>query len=110
MIRSSLLLSCLLLTACADVMQATDRAARETSKTAVNEVIITRFPQVPKELITPFTDCVVENATADEVNALARYAVIGSDEQTATIIRGVLSRPETQQCLSARAPGAAATF
>jgi hypothetical protein len=110
MIRSSLLLSFLLLAACADIQQTTDRVARDTSKTAVNEVILTRFPQVPKELVVPFTDCVVENATAEEVQALARFAVIGTDEQTATIIRGVLSRPETQRCLSARAPAAATTF
>jgi hypothetical protein len=91
-------------------MQATDQAARNTSKSAVNEAILTRFPQVPKELVVPFTDCVVENATAEEINVLARYAVIGPDDTTANVIRGVLARPQTQQCLSARAPAAAATF
>lgn len=110
MTRMLLLSSCLLMPACADVMQATDRAARDTSKNAVNEVILTRFPQVPKALVVPFTDCIVDNASAAEVNELTRFAIIGSDDQTAEIIRGVLSRPETQQCLSARAPAAATTF
>lgn len=110
MIRMMLLSSCLLLPACAQVYEATDRAARETSKSAVNEVILTRFPQVPKALVEPFTDCVVDNASASEINELTRFAVIGSDAQTADIVRGVLSRPETQQCLSARAPAAATTF
>lgn len=110
MIRLMLFSCCLLLPACADVMQATDRAARDTSKTAVNEVVLTRFPQVPKALIAPFTDCVVDNANASEINELTRSAIVGSDAQTAEIVRGVLSRPETQQCLSARAPAAATTF
>ena len=100
----------LLLGACADVMQASDQAARNTSKTAVNEAMLTRFPQVPKELVVPFTDCVVENALPAEINELTQDAVVGVDDQTAEIIRGVLARPQTQQCLSARAPAAATTF
>jgi hypothetical protein len=102
-----LLCSLLALTACADVMQATDQAARTTAKKAVNEAIITQFPQVPKNLVTPFTNCVVDNAEVAEINALAQDAVVGVDTQSGTIIKGILARPATQQCLSAAAPASA---
>lgn len=98
------------LTACAEVQQATDRAGRDTAKTVLPEALAVYFPQVPKQLFTPFTNCIVDNADASEVQSLAADAITGVDENTATTIRGVLSRPQTQQCLTAAAPAALGTF
>ncbi|KIN60166.1 Succinate dehydrogenase [Sulfitobacter noctilucae] len=93
----------LALTACAPVQQAVDNTARAGAKGVVTETLATRFPQVPKQLITPFTDCIIDNASALEIRDFARAAVVGVDDQTVTTIRTVLSRPETAQCLQARA-------
>lgn len=87
------------LTACAPVQQAVDNTARQGAKGVVTETLATRFPQVPKELITPFTDCVIDNSTASEIREYAKAAVVGVDDGTADTIRTVLSRPETVQCL-----------
>jgi hypothetical protein len=75
--------------ACAQATQQVDSIAREGTKGVITETLATRFPQVPKQLITPFTDCIVDNADAAQVRVFAKSAVIG-----------VLSRPETVQCLS----------
>lgn len=97
-------------TACADMQQATDTAGRNAAKTVLPEALAVYFPQVPKQLFTPFTNCVVDNADASEVQSLAADVLTGVDETTASTIRSVLARPETQQCLTAAAPAALTSF
>ena len=86
--------------ACAQATQQVDSIAREGTKGVITETLATRFPQVPKQLITPFTDCIVDNADAAQVRVFAKSAVIGVDDTTVATVRAVLSRPETVQCLS----------
>ena len=99
MIRILLLASLLALTACEQATRAVDDVARRSAKSAVTETIATRFPAVPKQFITPFTDCVVDNASAREIGEFAKDAVIGVSDTTATLVRAVLERPGTQQCV-----------
>ncbi|MFL4468588.1 hypothetical protein ACERZ8_01380 [Tateyamaria armeniaca] len=99
MIRTIAFSALVALTACEETTRAVDDAARRSAKLAVSETVLTRFPAVPKELVTPFTDCVIDNASASEIGAFARDAVIGVSENTATLVRTVLERPETQQCV-----------
>ncbi|WP_299726323.1 hypothetical protein [uncultured Tateyamaria sp.] len=100
MIRTTLALCALMaVTACDDATQAVDEAARRSAKLAVSEIVATRFPVVPKALITPFTDCVIDNSSAREIGTFARDAVIGVSDTTAALVRTVLERPETQQCV-----------
>ncbi|GFE48813.1 hypothetical protein So717_05660 [Roseobacter cerasinus] len=101
-----ILFSAAALSACVEIQQATDRAGRDTAKTVLPEALAVYFPQVPKALFTPFTNCVVDNADAAEVQALAADAITGVDQSTADTIRTVLARPETQNCLRAAAPTA----
>jgi hypothetical protein len=93
----------LFVTACAPVQQAVDNTARQGAKGVVTETLATRFPQVPKELITPFTDCIIDNSSALEIRDFAKAAVLGVDDQTVATVRAVLSRPETVQCLQTTA-------
>ncbi len=97
----------LVVSACAQVQTATDQAGRDAAKTIMPEALAVYFPQVPKALFTPFTDCVVDNADAKEVQALASDAIVGVDTGTADTIRAVLARPATQDCLRQAAPSAA---
>ncbi|MGA9412201.1 MAG: hypothetical protein WBV78_17370 [Roseobacter sp.] len=92
----------LLLGACAQIQSATDKAGRDAAKTILPETLAVYFPQVPKAFFTPFTDCVVDFATAKEVQTLAADAVAGVDQGTADTVTGILARPETQECLRAR--------
>ncbi|MFK7836672.1 MAG: hypothetical protein AB8B60_10660 [Sulfitobacter sp.] len=93
----------LCITGCTQVQQAVDNTARQGAKGVVTETLATRFPQVTKELITPFTDCIIDNSSALEIRDFARAAVVGVDDQTVETVRAVLSRPETAQCLQTRA-------
>lgn len=86
------------LTACTEVQQAVDNTARQGAKGVVTETLATRFPQVPKELITPFTDCIIDNSTAEEIQEYVKAAVRGVDDGTAATIKNVLGRPETISC------------
>ena len=87
------------LTACVEVQQAVDNTARQGAKGVVTETLATRFPQVPKQLITPFTDCIIDNSTALEIREYVRAAAVGVDDTTAATVKNVLARPETVQCL-----------
>ena len=90
---------------CAQATQQVDSIGREAAKGVITETLATRFPQVPKQLITPFTNCIVDNADALEVRVFAKSAVIGVDDTTVATVRAVLSRPETVQGLSRSASG-----
>ena len=92
------LLLCLvpiLLAACTPAMQ--DNLARDAAKTAVRPVLAERFPGVPLE---PATDCVIDNATANEILTLAADAVTGPTASTVEIVTNIAARPETIQCLA----------
>lgn len=106
MIRS-LLPALLALAACTEIQTATDKAGRDAAKTIMPQALAVYFPQVPKQLFTPFTNCVVDHASASDVQSLAADAVVGVDEGTADTIRRVLGYPSTQDCLRQAAPAAA---
>ncbi|MFK7764874.1 MAG: hypothetical protein AB8B62_16545 [Roseobacter sp.] len=97
----------LALGACAQIQSATDQAGRDAAKTVMPEALAVYFPQVPKQLFTPFTNCIVDSADASEVQSLAADAVVGVDGGTADTIRAILARPATQDCLRQAAPAAA---
>lgn len=99
MIRASALVALLTITACAEATQAVDDVARRSAKAAVSETLVTRFPAVPEQAVTPFTDCVIDNSTAREIGEFAKDAVIGVSETTVALVQSVLARPETQQCI-----------
>lgn len=98
------------LSACTEASQRVDTMAREGAKGVVTETIATRFPQVPKQLITPFTDCIIDNSDANEIRVFAKSAVIGVDDTTVATVRTVLSRPETVRCLSQNSLGMTGTL
>jgi hypothetical protein len=100
----------LVLGACTQVQTATDKAGRDAAKTILPEALAVYFPQVPKSLFVPFTNCIVDYADAAEVQALASDAIVGVDQDTANTIRAILARPATQACLRQAAPAAAVAF
>ncbi|MEL7091074.1 MAG: hypothetical protein AAFN94_04995 [Pseudomonadota bacterium] len=87
------------LAGCESATRAADDVARRSAKAAVSETLATRFPTVPSAAVTPFTDCIIDNATAREIGEFAKDAVIGVSETTAALVRSVLTRAETQRCV-----------
>lgn len=91
------------LVACNDIQTAVDGTARKGARGVVSEVLATRFPQVPKPLFETFTDCVIANSTAKEVQEYVKASLRGVDEGTIQSVTNVLGRSETQACLQEKA-------
>ena len=83
-----------LLAACTP--EAQDRLARNAAKSAVRPVLEDRFPGVP---LGPATDCIIDNATADEILILAGDTVTGPTASTAEIVSRIATRPAAVECL-----------
>ena len=88
-----------MLAACAETQQVVDDVARQSAKAAVDEVIVTRFPGVDGTTVTPYTDCVIDNATGREIGRLAQAALVGVTDTTVQLVFDIARRPETSRCL-----------
>lgn len=95
---AGVVLACLALAACDLAQGPAEAVARQQAKNVINGVVSTNFPGVNAR---PVTNCIVDNATLDEVLAIARAAVVGVDAQTTQTILDVASRPETVTCIAA---------
>lgn len=82
-------------TACSQ--QAQDEVARETARSAIAPVIQNKFPGVP---VQPAVDCIIDNATAQQIRALAVDAVAGPTASTVETVTQIVSKPETLTCLT----------
>ena len=91
-----LILTALALTSCSP--QAQDRIARDAARSAITPVLVERFPGVPLE---PALDCVIENANAVQIRALALDSLAGPTESTVQMVSDIVSQPETLRCLAA---------
>ncbi|MEM8848732.1 MAG: hypothetical protein AAGE03_01720 [Pseudomonadota bacterium] len=70
---------------------------RATARSVVNPIVAERFPGVP---LQPTTDCIINNASSDEILTLAASAAT-QDEQTAVrTVLNVAQRPDTVQCIA----------
>lgn len=85
--------------ACAEVQKAADGVARASARAAVDEVLVTRFPNVDGARVTPYTDCVIDNASGREIASLARAALVGVEPDTVSLVVDIAGRPETAACL-----------
>lgn len=95
--RKTLILTAfgVMLAACSPQVQ--DQIARDAARSAITPVLVERFPGVPLE---PALDCVIDNANAVQIRALALDTVTGPTESTVQIVTDILSKPETIRCLA----------
>ncbi len=84
----------LLLAACTPATQ--DQLARGAAKSVVARAATERLPGVP---VAPFTDCIIDNASGQQILTLAADSVTGPTASTWEIITGIARKPETLQCL-----------
>lgn len=91
----------LLLGACSPASQ--DQLARGAAKSVVARTAAERLPGVPVE---PFTDCIIDNASSQQILVLATDSVTGPTASTWEIITGIARKPETLQCLLTNGVGA----
>ncbi|MEO9823094.1 MAG: hypothetical protein ABJF50_01590 [Paracoccaceae bacterium] len=91
----ALTLAGLLLAACTPAQQ--DELARDAAKQSVRPVLAERLPGVAVE---PAVDCVIDNASAKELLALAADSVTGPTASTVEIVGNIITRPDTVTCLA----------
>lgn len=77
--------------------QAQDQIARNAARSALTPVVTEQFPGVP---VQPTLDCLIDNANAQQIRALAADAVLGPTESTLQIAKDIASKPETLRCLA----------
>jgi len=92
--------SVLALSACVAGEAVMQETTRSLARSAV-DAAATRY--VPGVDVSPYTDCVINNASTDELLQLAQAAGAGAAQDVATrawpVVRTVASRPEATQCL-----------
>lgn len=99
MTKFPLFLAALTLSLAACSPQSQDVIAREAARSTVSRVVVERFPGVP---VQPAIDCVIDNASAAQIYALAVDTVGGPTESSAQIVMDIAAQPATFQCLANR--------
>lgn len=94
--RWMVLASVMALAAC-DPQQVADQAGRRIASSVVLPVVQL---DMPTPLAQRATDCIVRNATAAEVQALARDVAVVAGSSTKATIRGIALRPEAAACFA----------
>jgi len=89
---------CVGLAACSPAAQ--DQLTREAARAAITPVVTDRFPGVP---VQPTLDCLIDNASAVQLRALAADAVTGPTESTVQIVTDIAAQSATLECFAAKA-------
>lgn len=79
-----------------------DAASRQVARNVINSEMQNRLPGVN---VSPYTDCVVNNASTAELIDLAQASRAGV-AGTADSVAAIVSRPATSQCIAAAAKAA----
>ena len=89
-----------LLSACVAGEAVMQETTRGLARNAVDAAAGRYLPGVP---VKPYTDCIVNNATTDELLKLAGAAGAGDAQAVATrawpVVQGVTARSDTRMCL-----------
>jgi len=99
--RAILPMVCLALTAACSNSVVED-TSRDIAKRTVNDVVSTRFPGVNS---APYTDCIIDNASTDEILSLAQNALTQNTNAIATMVAEIAQRPDTTTCIAQSALG-----
>lgn len=83
------------LTACVGFQDVADQLARQQARTFVNAEVESRFPGVDA---TPITNCVIDNASAQEIITIAGGIALGNSDAASSTVGSILQRPATLQC------------
>ncbi len=92
-----------ILSGCAIGEALVEDTSRDLAKGVVNGVIAEKLPGVDA---APYTDCIIDNASFEEIVQLAQAAATGG-AGAAPLVLDIASRPATTQCLAGNALGVA---
>ena len=81
-----------------------EQTSRDLAKGVVNGVVQQNFPGVNA---APYTDCVIDNASSEELFRLAKGTATGANDAATSLVLEIAARPATSQCIAQAALGAA---
>jgi hypothetical protein len=96
--RAALVLVSALLVAACDPAEVADKALKRTVQTVVFPVVNIDMPAGPAQSAT---DCILAEATPDELRLLARDVGVEAGSSTKATIRSIALRPGAQACFAA---------
>jgi hypothetical protein len=88
----------LVLAAACSPQEALDKVTRRTAESVVTPVVNVNMPL---GLAQAATDCILDAATPDEINILARDVGVEAGSSTRATIRTIALRPGAQACYAA---------
>jgi hypothetical protein len=91
-------LAALVLVAACDPGEVADKALERTARTVVFPVVNIDMPAGPAQSAT---DCILAEATSDELRLLARDVGVVAGTSTKALIRSIALRPGAQACFTA---------
>ena len=95
-----------LLAGCDTAQQAVDDAARVTAKATVEKVLTAHLPEtVPAKLVTPYSSCIIDNASANELFKLSRASITGVEPSTIGLVTDIIQRRATTTCIAKASTG-----
>lgn len=74
-----------------------DQIAREEAKEVVNPILAARFPGVA---IAPYTDCIIDNASAEEIFRLAAASATRPGREATELVLDIAQRRGTVECIT----------
>jgi hypothetical protein len=96
--RAIVVLASVLLVAACDPAEVADKALKRTVETVVFPVVNVDMPAGPAQSAT---ECILAEATPDELRLLARDVGVEAGSSTKATIRSIALRPGAQACFAA---------
>ena len=90
------LCAALVLGGCVGTDNVLTESKRTLAKRVVDESVARQFPGVN---VSPYSDCVIDNATGGEITRLASEAVTGVTDKSLNLVVEIATRPDTTRCL-----------
>ncbi|MCV2894081.1 hypothetical protein [Lentibacter sp. XHP0401] len=95
-----------LLAGCDTAEKAVDDAARVTAKATVEKVLTAHLPNtIPQKMVTPYSDCIIDNSNANELFKLSRASITGVEASTIALVTDIIQRPATTTCIAKATTG-----
>ena len=94
---AALIVASLALTAC-DPTQVADKVGRRAADTVVRPIVADYLPGPQAEIATR---CIVDNASADDVKALAKDIGVGAGSRTVATVFRIALQPGAASCMAA---------
>lgn len=76
-----------------------EEVARDKARDVVDPIVAKQFPGVP---VKPITDCVIDNASLQEILTLSAAAGTGNNAKAAEVVVDIVRRPDTVKCIAVK--------